>query len=100
EPRARRPQPADHPARHRQGPDIRLGPGRGRIRTGGGPLRAADGLNAPVRERAARAASFDKGAVFRLSRMLHAYLSAFAFLALFFFSATGVLLDHPEWFES
>jgi len=57
-------------------------------------------LNAPVRERAARAASFDKGAVFRLSRMLHAYLSAFAFLALFFFSATGVLLDHPEWFES
>jgi hypothetical protein len=32
--------------------------------------------------------------------MLHAYLSAFAFLALFFFSATGILLNHPEWFES
>ena len=57
-------------------------------------------MNAPVRERAARAASFDKGAVFRLSRMLHAYLSAFAFLTLIFFSATGILLNHPEWFES
>jgi hypothetical protein len=31
--------------------------------------------------------------------MLHAYLSAFAFLALIFFSLTGVLLNHPEWFE-
>jgi hypothetical protein len=29
--------------------------------------------------------------------MLHAYLSAFAFLALIFFSATGLLIDHPEW---
>lgn len=42
----------------------------------------------------------DKGALFRLSRMLHAYLSAFAFLALIFFSATGILLNHPEWFDS
>jgi hypothetical protein len=58
-------------------------------------------LNAPVREKTAtRTASFDKGAFFRLSRMLHAYLSAFAFLALFFFSATGILLNHPEWFEA
>jgi hypothetical protein len=40
----------------------------------------------------------DKGAFFRLCRMLHAYLSAFAFLALIFFSATGVLLNHSEWF--
>ena len=45
------------------------------------------------------AAGFDKGAFFRLSRMLHAYLSAFAFLTLIFFSGTGVLLNHPEWFE-
>jgi len=59
-------------------------------------------LNAPVRDRRDRAAkgSLDKGAVFRLSRMLHAYLSAFAFLALFFFSVTGILLNHPEWFEN
>ncbi len=61
-------------------------------------------MNAPVRDKAgrdkARPAGFDKGAFFRLSRMLHAYLSAFAFLALFFFSATGILLNHPEWFES
>jgi hypothetical protein len=60
-------------------------------------------LNAPVREKAARskaASGFDKGALFRVSRMLHAYLSAFAFLALIFFSATGILLNHPEWFES
>jgi hypothetical protein len=58
-------------------------------------------LNAPVRERSARApATFDKGAFYRLCRMLHGYLSAFAFLALIFFSATGVLLNHPEWFET
>ena len=57
-------------------------------------------MNVPVRERTAKADAFDKGAFFRLCRMLHAYLSAFAFLALFFFSATGVLLNHPEWFEN
>jgi uncharacterized protein len=38
------------------------------------------------------------GAFYRVSRMLHAYLSAFAFLALIFFSLTGVLLNHPDWF--
>ena len=56
-------------------------------------------MNAPVRDKATKPASLDKGAFFRLCRMLHAYLSAFAFLALFFFSATGILLNHPEWFE-
>ena len=60
-------------------------------------------MNAPIREKAPparRGVAVDKGAVFRLSRMLHAYLSAFAFLALIFFSATGVLLNHPEWFDN
>ncbi len=58
-------------------------------------------MNVPVREKTAgAAAAFGKGAFFRLSRMLHAYLSAFAFLTLFFFSATGILLNHPEWFET
>ena len=56
-------------------------------------------MNAPVRDRPATSGGFDKGAFFRLSRMLHAYLSAFAFLALIFFCATGILLNHPEWFE-
>jgi uncharacterized protein len=42
----------------------------------------------------------DRGSVFRLCRMLHTYLSAFAFMALLLFSATGVLLNHPEWFEN
>jgi hypothetical protein len=42
---------------------------------------------------------FDRGAFYRLCRMLHAYLSAFAFLALIFFSITGLLLDHPEWMQ-
>jgi hypothetical protein len=60
-------------------------------------------LNAPAARKKAAAkadlARLDKGAFFRLSRMLHGYLSAFAFLALMFFSATGVLLNHPEWFE-
>lgn len=32
--------------------------------------------------------------------MLHAYLSAFAFLALMFFAVTGLLLNHPDWFGS
>lgn len=60
-------------------------------------------MNAPVRDKAAKpkaGAGFGKGGFFRLSRMLHGYLSAFAFLALFFFSATGILLNHPEWFET
>jgi hypothetical protein len=58
-------------------------------------------MNAPVRNRPAKAGArgFGRGDLFRLCRMLHAYLSAFAFLALMFFSATGVLLNHPEWFD-
>lgn len=43
---------------------------------------------------------FDRGAFFRTCRMLHTYVSAFAFMALLFFSVTGLLLNHPEWFES
>ncbi|MBP7704567.1 MAG: PepSY-associated TM helix domain-containing protein [Caulobacter sp.] len=42
---------------------------------------------------------FDKGAFYRTSRMLHAYISAFAFLALMFFSFTGILLNHPTWLQ-
>lgn len=59
-------------------------------------------MNAPVRKETLprKWASTDRGTVFRLCRMLHAYLSAFAFIALFFFSATGILLNHPEWFEN
>ena len=41
----------------------------------------------------------DRGGFYRLCRMLHGYLSAFAFLALMFFCVTGVLLNHPEWFK-
>jgi hypothetical protein len=48
---------------------------------------------------AKKAQGFDKGAFYRLCRMLHAYLSAFAFLALIFFSATGLMIDHPEWLQ-
>lgn len=48
---------------------------------------------------ARRRAGFDRGAFYRLARMLHAYLSAFAFLALIFFAATGLLLDHPDWLQ-
>lgn len=39
-----------------------------------------------------------KGAFYRQCRIWHAYLSAFAFIALMFFSATGILLNHPDWF--
>jgi hypothetical protein len=51
-----------------------------------------------ARPKPPKGGGFDKGALFRLSRMLHAYLSAFAFLALIFFSVTGLLLNHPAWF--
>ena len=33
-------------------------------------------------------------------RNWHGYLSAFAFLILMFFSATGILLNHPDWLTS
>ena len=36
-------------------------------------------------------------AFYRQCRAWHGYLSAFAFLALIFFSATGILLNHPDW---
>lgn len=36
-----------------------------------------------------------KGGFYRLARDWHGYLSALAFLALFFFAGTGVLLNHP-----
>lgn len=50
--------------------------------------------------RAAPAWRFDKGGLFRLCRLLHAYISAFAFLTLIFFTATGLMLNHPAWFEA
>ncbi|HTI66888.1 MAG TPA: PepSY-associated TM helix domain-containing protein [Caulobacteraceae bacterium] len=40
---------------------------------------------------------FGAGGFYRLCRMLHAYLSAFAFLALLFFAFTGLTLNHPDW---
>ncbi|GAB3258610.1 PepSY-associated TM helix domain-containing protein [Chitinimonas naiadis] len=47
----------------------------------------------------ASARRFDKSWFYRQSRMLHAYLSAFAFIALMFFSLSGLLLNHPDWFK-
>ena len=47
----------------------------------------------------AKAWRFDRGGFYRTCRMLHAYLSAFAFLALIFFAFTGLLLDHPNWLQ-
>ena len=35
------------------------------------------------------------GDFFRVCRWLHGYLSAFAFLSLMLFSATGLILNHP-----
>ena len=42
---------------------------------------------------------FTKGEFYRQCRIWHGYLSAFAFLALLFFSATGILLNHPNWLK-
>jgi uncharacterized protein len=36
---------------------------------------------------------------YRHARYVHGWLSAFAFLMLMFFAATGLMLNHPEWFE-
>lgn len=41
-----------------------------------------------------------KGEVYRQARIWHGYLSAFAFLALLFFAATGIVLNHPNWFKA
>lgn len=38
--------------------------------------------------------------IYRQSRKWHGYLSALAFLALIFFSVTGIMLNHPEWFSA
>jgi len=37
---------------------------------------------------------------YRQCRLWHGYLSAFAFAALLFFAATGLLLNHPNWFAA
>ncbi|WP_122523213.1 PepSY-associated TM helix domain-containing protein [Pannonibacter phragmitetus] len=50
------------------------------------------------RPRRDRGNSKFRAAFYRQCRNWHAYLSAFAFVALMFFSATGILLNHPEWF--
>lgn len=58
-----------------------------------------DVAKAPQKPKKAARKGFDKGAFYRTSRMLHAYISAFAFLALMFFSVTGILLNHPDWLQ-
>ena len=55
--------------------------------------------NRPAKTVADARPGVDKAAFYRLCRMLHGYLSAFAFLALMFFSATGLIIDHPEWLQ-
>lgn len=40
---------------------------------------------------------FSKHDFYRYCRVVHGWLSAFAFLILCFFSITGILLNHPEW---
>ncbi len=41
-----------------------------------------------------------KAVVYKFARAAHNYISAFAFLALIFFSVTGLLLNHPEWLKT
>lgn len=38
--------------------------------------------------------------LYRQCRKWHGYLSALAFLALIFFSVTGIMLNHPDWFSA
>ncbi|EPG37339.1 PepSY-associated TM helix domain-containing protein [Acinetobacter colistiniresistens] len=37
---------------------------------------------------------------YRHARYVHGWLSAFAFIVLIFFAATGLLLNNPNWFKS
>lgn len=48
----------------------------------------------PAKVRANPASS--RPALFRLAREWHGYLSAIAFVALLFFSATGIVMNHPN----
>lgn len=41
-----------------------------------------------------------RGEVFRWLRLVHGWLSAACFLLLLFFSATGILLNHPGWLDA
>lgn len=54
----------------------------------------------PARRKSKRRGSKIKSKTHKYSRILHAYLSAFAFLILMFFAGSGLLLNHPEWFAS
>ncbi|MFC0387640.1 PepSY-associated TM helix domain-containing protein [Muricoccus vinaceus] len=56
-----------------------------------------DSKNAGVAPR--RPGGNTRAEFYRQCRRWHGYLSAFAFIALMFFSATGIMLNHPEWFE-
>ena len=40
---------------------------------------------------------FSKQDFYRYCRLIHGWLSAFAFLILCFFAITGLLLNHPDW---
>jgi hypothetical protein len=50
--------------------------------------------------RARPAAAWTTGEFYRQCRIWHGYLSALTFVALLFFSATGVLMNHPGWLRS
>jgi hypothetical protein len=55
-------------------------------------------MDKPKTKKKASGGSF-KGEFYRQMRAWHGYLSAFAFVALMFFAATGLFLNHPEWFK-
>jgi hypothetical protein len=57
-------------------------------------MAATEAAAAPRRRR------LTKGEFYRWCRLLHGWLSAFAFLVLCFFSVTGLLLNHQGWFEN
>lgn len=57
--------------------------------------------NVPVKAtKAKRKTGYRRSDFYRQARALHAWLSAFAFLVLMFFALTGLLLNHPEWFNA
>ena len=54
----------------------------------------------PQRAQGKPTRGYRKTDFYRHARHVHAWVSAFAFLILMFFAATGLLLNHPEWFAT
>src|SRR5688500_16950358 len=66
-------------------------------RLSSGPRSRGPSLNMSAASLAVPKRRFSKQDFYRYCRLVHGWLSAFAFLILCLFSVTGLLLNHPDW---